>query len=551
MVSERGILLFIMHRTITAALGSSALALISSMSLAGSPPDQWRDRIVYEIFVRSFQDSATGSLANDGIGDIPGLISKLDYLNDGNPRTSSDLGVSAIWLMPIHPSPSYHGYDITDYKAINPEYGTIEDFKTLVAECRKRGIEVMIDLVINHTSDKHPWFIEAMNPESPMRDRYIWSATDPGWKGPWNQIVWHKRGDQWLYGLFYHAMPDLNFRNDDVTREVRDIVNFWTMDIGVTGLRLDAIRHLIEEGQVQENTLSTLKWLGEFQSHIRRATPQVFTIGEVWSPSKDSARYVPAAMDATFDFELATAMMNAAKSGDATGLRTKEREVIGLYPSGGYGRFLTNHDQNRVMSELNGDEGKARAAAALLLTGPGVPFVYYGEEIGMKGAKPDELIRTPMQWEGVEGGGFTLGKPWQPFASDASTRSVRAMDHSSDSLISLYRELVSLRNKFKSLSRGETIVLECEEKAVHALLRSSPGHPPVITIVNVGAKPIAEVKLTCEGSALTGVYRVSTLKGDYFRTFDAKFGTGGGLTYVLNDAPLPAYGCAVFVLTRN
>ena len=523
----------------------------ASTGLEAAAPEEWRDRVVYEIFVRSFQDSASGPLAGDGIGDIPGLISRLDYLNDGNPRTSDDLGVTAIWLMPIHPSPSYHGYDITDYKAINPEYGTIEDFKTLVAECRKRGIEVMIDLVINHTSDKHPWFIDALNPDSPMRDRYIWSATDPGWRGPWNQIVWHKRGDQWMYGLFYHAMPDLNFRNADVTREIREIVSFWTNDIGVTGLRLDAIRHLIEEGEIQENTPSTLRWLGEFQRDVRELNPKVFTIGEVWSPSQESAKYVPDAMDATFEFELASAMMNAAKSGDATHLRRKEREVIELYPSGGYGRFLTNHDQNRVMSELNGDEGKARAAAALLFTGPGIAFVYYGEEIGMKGAKPDELIRTPMQWNGSDGGGFTSGKPWQPFAPDAKSRSVAAMDHSTDSLVSLYRELLSVRNKFKSLSRGETTVLECDDRSVYALLRSAPGHPPVITVVNVGAKPIAEVRLTCDRSGLSGVYRVSTVRGEYFRTSDAQFGTGGRLSYVLNDTPLPAYGCAVFVLTRN
>lgn len=529
---------------------SLATALSTTGAIAG-PPESWRDRVVYEIFVRSFHDSANGTLAGDGIGDIPGLISRLDYLNDGNPRTSSDLGISAIWLMPIHPSPSYHGYDITDYKAINPQYGTLDDFKKLVTECRARGIEVMIDLVINHTSDRHPWFVSALDPNSPMRSRYIWSDRDPGWKGPWNQIVWHKRGEQWLYGLFYHAMPDLNFRDADVTREVDDIVRFWTREVGVSGLRLDAIRHLIESGQVQENTPETLSWLQGFQDRLKTHSPEAFTIGEVWSPSVESAKYVPESLDATFDFELASAMMNAAKSGDATALRIKEREVAALYPSGGYGRFLTNHDQNRVMSELNGDEAKARVAAAIMLTGPGIPFVYYGEEIGMKGAKPDELIRTPMQWSPSKGGGFTTGTPWQDFASDSATRSVELMDQAGDSLISTYRELISLRSKFKSLSRGETVVLESSDKSVYALLRVAAGEPPVMTVVNTGAAELKEVTLTCEKSSLSGVYRVSTVRGDYFRTADAKFGGGGALSYVLNDKPLPAHGCAVFVLTRN
>ncbi|MFZ4573923.1 MAG: alpha-amylase family glycosyl hydrolase, partial [Phycisphaerales bacterium] len=267
----------------------------------------WDDRVFYEIFVRSFADSTTGPLAGDGIGDIQGMIERLDYLNDGDPKTTTDLGITGIWLMPIHPSPSYHGYDITDYRAINPQYGTTEDFKRFLAECHKRGIAVIIDLVINHSSDKHPWFVEAQNPDSAKRDWYVWSKADPAWKGPWNQKVWHPSPSGFYFGLFYHGMPDLNFRSDSLTTEVFSMMDYWASEVKVDGFRLDAIRHLIEAGQVQENTPETHAWLKRMAAHLRTTAPRAMTIGEVWSAPKDVASYIGDELDLCFEFGLADA----------------------------------------------------------------------------------------------------------------------------------------------------------------------------------------------------------------------------------------------------
>ncbi|HLF74078.1 MAG TPA: alpha-amylase family glycosyl hydrolase, partial [Anaerolineales bacterium] len=179
----------------------------------------WNNSVFYEIFVRSFYDSN-----GDGVGDFNGITEKLDYLNDGDPDTTSDLGITGIWLMPIFPSPSYHGYDVTDYYAVNPEYGTMEDFRRLLTEADRRGIRIIIDLVLNHTSDQHPWFRSAVSDRnSPYRDWYLWSDTQPGYGGPWGQTVWHSSPTGYYYGLFVDFMPDLNYDNPAVTDEAGKI----------------------------------------------------------------------------------------------------------------------------------------------------------------------------------------------------------------------------------------------------------------------------------------------------------------------------------------
>ena len=237
----------------------------------------WQDAVFYEVFVRSFADSTTGPLANDGVGDLRGLIERLDYLNDGDPNTTDDLGVTALWLMPICESPSYHGYDTVDYYAVDQEYGTNDDYRELTDECHKRGIRVIIDLVLNHSSSDHPWFQESTRPAAPRRDWYIWDDAEPGWKGPWGQPVWHgsPAGDgSHYYGLFWSGMPDLNYHNEEVTREVFELIRFWLEDMHADGFRLDAIRHLIEEGQVQENTPATHAWLRRYFERVKSINPR-------------------------------------------------------------------------------------------------------------------------------------------------------------------------------------------------------------------------------------------------------------------------------------
>jgi len=210
----------------------------------------WQSAVFYEVFVRSFADSTEGPLAGDGIGDLRGLIGQLDYLNDGDPDTDSDLGVTALWLMPIFESPSYHGYDTDDYFRVDREYGTNEDFKQLIAEAEKRGIRIILDLVLNHCSDDNPWFQKAAAGEQPYEEFFTFADERPDYRGPWGQRVWHPvpGGDGFYYGVFSSHMPDLDYRNEQVTERMFDVTRFWLEDMGAHGLRLDAIRHLIERG---------------------------------------------------------------------------------------------------------------------------------------------------------------------------------------------------------------------------------------------------------------------------------------------------------------
>ncbi|HSF44229.1 MAG TPA: alpha-amylase family glycosyl hydrolase, partial [Thermoanaerobaculia bacterium] len=222
-------------------LVASAGALPAASPPAASPasPSWARGAVFYEVFVRSFADSN-----GDGIGDLQGLISKLDYLNDGNPRTSQDLGVDALWLMPVFQSPSYHGYDVVDYETIESDYGTNADFERLLAEAHRRGIRIIVDFVMNHSSSQNPWFVDsASSPASPRRDWYVWRADDPGWTQPWggNNRVWHPKNGAYYYGVFWGGMPDLNFSTPAVRREMERLAAFW-ISRGVDGFRLDATR---------------------------------------------------------------------------------------------------------------------------------------------------------------------------------------------------------------------------------------------------------------------------------------------------------------------
>ncbi|MFT3683418.1 MAG: alpha-amylase family glycosyl hydrolase [Phycisphaerales bacterium] len=283
-------------------------------SSVAAPTGWWNDAVFYEVFVRSFADSTTGPLANDGIGDFQGLIDKLDYIKS--------LGVTALWLMPVTQSPSYHGYDTTDYMTIESDYGTNEDFKRFVDECHKRNIKVVIDFVINHCSSKHPWFQAAKDPASDKHDWFIWSDTKPTWKGAWNQTVWHPNPDKsqknFYFGMFNHDMPDLNFRNPQVTTEIKGTARFWLTQMNVDGFRLDAIRHLIEDGKVQENTPETHAWLKDFQAYCKSVKPDCFTVGEVWSDTRTIASYVNGAeMDSAFEFELESKLVESVKTGKA------------------------------------------------------------------------------------------------------------------------------------------------------------------------------------------------------------------------------------------
>lgn len=430
----------------------------------------WNDDVFYEIFVRSFYDSN-----GDGIGDFNGITQKLDYLNDGDPHTDTDLGITALWLMPIYPSPSYHGYDITDYRAVNPQYGTMDDFKHLLNEAHKRGIKIIIDFVINHTSDQHPWFINsASGPGAAKRNWYIWSSNDPGYAGPWGQQVWYEKNGSYYYAIFWSGMPDLNYGNKDVTAEIEDIAQYWYKDIGIDGYRMDAAQYLVESGQNQANTDATRAWWRNFYAFQKNLDPGLMSVGEVWISTADVVPYTGKGLDYCFEFDLASALVNSVKSGNPEGLKNKLQEVVDSYPPLQYGVFLTNHDQNRVMDELGQDVRKARLAAGILLTLPGIPYIYYGEEVGMLGTKPDENIRRPMQWSGDTNGGFTSGTPWEALNTNFNEFNVNTMSADSSSLWNVYRRFIHLRAGNEALREGDYTGVESGNSYVLAYLRSTP-----------------------------------------------------------------------------
>jgi len=459
----------------------------------------WQDRVFYEVFVRSFADAD-----GDGVGDLAGLTAKLDYLNDGDPATSNDLGVTGIWLMPIFESGSYHGYDVLDYDRIAVDYGDLAAFRTFLEAAHQRGIKVILDLVVNHTSADHPWFQDALAGGS-YRDWYVWADTDPGWPGVAGGSPWHPSAAGWYYGAFGAGMPDLNLANPAVTTEVVRIAGEW-LDMGVDGFRLDAAKHLIETGpDTQVNTPDTHAWLAAFRDELHAAYPEALVLGEVWEPRAVTSGYVAdGSLDLAFDFGIGPTILSAARLGDATSLEVGLKEVAERYPGGNAATFLTNHDQPRTMTELRGDIGAAGLAAEALLTGPGIPFVYYGEELGMRGTKPDPEIRTPFPWTATEPGhGFTSGTPWEPFGSGSDTANVEREDADPASLLSRYRALIRLRANEPVLATGAVFRLGSSRRDVAATLRWS-GDRGALVVQNLGDRPAEELAFTLDAGPLCG-----------------------------------------------
>lgn len=503
-----------MKRLASVALVIFFFTLLAACQRSSSTP-WWNDAVFYQVFVRSFADSTTGPLANDGIGDLQGLIEKLDYLNDGDPQTSDDLGVTGLWLMPIMPSPSYHGYDVTDFYSVNPQYGTTDDFKRLMTEAHQRGIKIIIDLVLNHTSSQHPWFKEALNnPDSPRHAWYIWSKEKPNYTGPWGQPVWHSGlFSGYYYGIFDPGMPDLNYKNPEVTKEMQKVANFWLKDLGVDGFRLDAARHLIEEERIQENTQATHDWWKAFRKEYKAANRAALTVGEIWTNNAAVATYVKGdELDLAFNFDLAGAVLLGVRSGDAARIQAALSSSYELFGVERSATFLTNHDMNRAMDQLELDVVKAKLAAAVLFTTPGVPFIYYGEEIGMTGKKPDELIRTPMQWSAEPNAGFTTGKPWQGVNGDYPQKNVTLQSQDPASLLSFYRTMIHLRSSHTALRTGEYTPLVSQDISLLSYLRSSPDEL-VLVLVNLGQKPTSDYNLSLKDGQLKGAYQASYLYG--------------------------------------
>jgi alpha-amylase len=335
--------------------------------------------------------------------------------------------------------------------------------------------------------------------------------------------VWHRRGDAYYFGLFWEGMPDLNYRNPEVTAEMQNAARFWLEEMGVDGFRLDAVRHLVEEGRVYSGAPATHAWLGGFDDFIDSIAPEALTVGEVWDTTAQVAPYVTnSEVDLAFDFDLATVILASVQRGKPAAAAQQVAALLAAYPPGQVATFLSNHDQPRVATTLSGDLEGNKLAATTLLTLPGVPFIYYGEEIGMTGNKPDELIRTPMQWSDAANAGFTSGRPWQPVNRGFEQLNVAGQDADPNSLLSHYRTLIHLRNGHPALLRGGFMPVESSCDSTLAFLRQAPAGDAdtpegqmVLVVLNFAHKGEPEgCTFSYSGDALpAGTFQMTDLLG--------------------------------------
>jgi alpha-glucosidase len=473
----------------------------------------WTGAVFYEIYIRSFQDSN-----DDGIGDLNGIASRLDYL--------AALGVTALWITPFYPSPQIDfGYDISDHEAIDPSYGTLADFDRLVDAAARRGIRIVVDIVLNHTSDRHPWFdASRRSAAAPMRDWYVWrDGADGGgppnnWESVFGGPAWtfDARSGQWYYHCFYREQPDLNWRNPDVEARMHQVLKFW-IDRGVAGFRLDAVSALFEDEALRDNPLlpePRIKLTGvesqtplynrrpeevhqalrRLRSYIDRQAPHAVLISEAYLESAIAlASFYGDGDEVHLPFNFFLAQVPAL---DAPAFRAAidavERACAGRWPS----LVLSNHDIDRACDRLappiSGQahgadpDAVARLLAVLLLTLRGTPFLYYGEEIGMRTEPPPRIedvqdpvgrrfwprykgrdgVRRPMPWNGGVGHGFTTRPAWLGFPSDAAARHVAAQRADPASLLSLYRALLRVRRESPALATGRYAPLASDTRVL-------------------------------------------------------------------------------------
>ncbi len=447
----------------------------------------WQRGIIYQIYPRSFQDSN-----GDGIGDLEGIRRRLDYL--------TWLGVDAIWISPIYPSPmADFGYDITDFRGIDPIFGTLADFDRLTVEAHARGLKLILDFVPNHTSNQHPWFQDSRSSrDNPKRDWYLWRDPAPD-GGPPNNWLSHFGGGGWEYDsttgqYYYHAFlkeqPDLNWRNPEVRSAMLDTLRFW-LDRGVDGFRVDVLWLLIKDDRFRDNPPNPAwrphqpgidrllprytadrpevhELVGEMRA-VLDAYPERVLIGEIYLPLERLMTYYGKDMKGAqlpFNFQLISAAWTA---GDIARIVDTYEAAL---PDGGWPNWvLGNHDQKRIASRIGA--AASRLAAMLLLTLRGTPTLYYGDELGMEDvAIPPELARdpwaknepglgfgrdperTPMPWDSTPNAGFTTGSPWLPLNGDHAARNVTALTTDPRSILGLYRRLIALRRQHSALATG-------------------------------------------------------------------------------------------------
>ena len=501
--------------------------LVEYSDVSTEPADNYRTW--YEIFVYSFCDSD-----GDGIGDLQGVISKLDYLQE--------LGVNGIWLMPIHPSPTYHKYDVTDYYAIDPQYGTMADFEALMEQCRERDISMILDLVLNHTGVDHPWFREAeaylqsLEPgrepdaaQCPYVDYYFFSSSQV------NGDYYGVEGTDWFYeGKFWSGMPDLNLENEDLREEIRNIMAFW-MEKGVAGFRLDAAKEYFS-GQPSRN-IQVLNFLTQTAKSIH---PDAYLVAEVWEGFSTIADYYQSGIPSLFNFAFGdssgkiTAVLRAVDnektvSSFATAQEKADKAYRANNPDYIDAPFLSNHDTGRIAGFCNREDNKMKLAAAMNLMMSGSAFVYYGEELGMAGSGNDPSKRAPMLWNEARDAGTTNPPPECQLPEEYPLGSLEIQREQEYSIFRYYQQAIALRREHPVISHG----IPTAETALNAncvsATRKTWGEESCLILMNISTE-----EKQCD---LTG-YEVFTLAGTL--TVDER-----GVTQTGNQLILPPYAVAV------
>ncbi|MBG8555649.1 alpha-amylase family glycosyl hydrolase [Hymenobacter guriensis] len=528
----------------------------------------WNDAIFYQIYPRSFFDTN-----GNGIGDLQGMTQKLDYLNDGNATTTSDLGVTALYVMPVHDAsePYYGGYQVKDYKSIIGEIGTQADFDAFVAAAHARGIKVILDMVFNHTSDEHPWFQSAaQGAGGKYDDYYVWRSTNPGsaWR---NNSIGHSNANFNVYwGKYAVKTPDLNYNSRSVRNTIKDASSFW-LGKSVDGFRLDAPMFLYERGDAvaltdQRSLPQTYAYWREWRDHIKAANPNSFSVGETWlfdpvsgpqpSTAIEASKYVYQGFDIGFQFDIAYGVQYALNNENKSYLQTPVEESMNYYPFLQFGTFFSNHDLYtdnsykalRLKSRLtNNQDAKAKVAAAWLMTAPGVPFVYYGDEVG--GGGSNNYARDPMRWSNTASGGFTTGSPWEP-AGDYAQYNVQSQQGVAGSFLTLYKDLIKVRKAEASLRRGGYKTVATTSAGVYAFMRTYNSEVTFV-ILNLAASAQNNVALSVSGTAIpAGTYSLGNLLNGS-QTVSSVTVSGGNITNWVPVASIPANGFYVLKLNNG
>ncbi len=453
----------------------------------------------YEIFVGGFYDSDS-----DGMGDINGIIKKLSYLNDGDPKTTIDLGITGIWLMPIMPSPTYHKYDVSDYYAIDPKYGTMEDFDKLAKICKDRGIDLIIDLVLNHTSSQHPWFKSAVTSmridpcgqdvctyeekcreHNPYCNYYNFSKDSSG-KG---MYVVPGAGDWYYEAVFWDQMPDLNLDNQEVREEIVKIAKFW-LDKGIKGFRLDATTHFYRENATQN--IEFLSWL---TTELKKIKPDIYMVGEAWTDDTIIKDMYTSKLQSFFNFGFSQApgtIISSVKLGKghslAVSIEEWQKKIRSGNPEAIDAVFLSNHDNARSAGGLGRKLELMKMGASVYMLSPGNSFIYYGEEIGMTGSGKDENKRQPLVWSLTDKKGIPV--PVEGSTNkDLPQAGIDKQLKDDNSLLNHYKKLIRIKDLNPEIARGTVTALDLGNASICAY-KSEYNGSTVYIIHNLSKKTV-------------------------------------------------------------